>query len=444
LRILDLNWTRWNPAVASTMVGWPKPETDSKPDCMYHLVQTMLPEFKAAGFTHLLLPPPCLGAGGTLSDGYDLKDNYTQDGTAFGDSADLHALIHTAHTKFGLAIGLDLTLHQYDGYPNQEYKTKNFPKDPTCFAAGMGQTSRPGNVQPDSVPDVTGDYPDGDLAAYGNSDSYMWTQTIIWAQWMVSVFGYDFIRIDEAKGLHAPFVKALLDSPILKNTFAFGEYFDGNPAALSGYVNYWMGRRVSVLDFMFKFNAQNVCNNNSSVWMGALANCGFCLQDSMKAVTFVESHDTDNSIGEQVIWNKLIGYFLLLTFPGAPMIYYRDWSDDPFCYNLKERINNLLYIHQHLVAGDFQTRLDTDHQVFAFERLGFGTTPGCVCIVNNDQYNEHTNTIKTRYPPGTRLHEYTGNGGYANDIWVDDNWCITVTTPKNINGLSYLVYGVYL
>lgn len=444
MRILDLNWTRLNPAGTGTMVGWSQPETDPKPDCMYHLVQIMLPEFKAAGFTHLLLPPPSLGAGGSLSDGYDLKDNYVQDGTAFGDSADLHSLIHTAHTKYGLAVGLDLTLHQYDGYPNQEYKTAKFPKTPSCFAAGMGQTTRPGNVAPDSVPDTTGNYPDGDLAAYGNPDSYMWTQTIAWAQWLIKTYGYDFIRIDEAKGLHAPFVKALLESKGISNTFAFGEYSDGNPGALSGWVNYWMGRRPSVLDFTFKYNVGNICNNAGKQWMGGMSYNAYAIQDAMKAVTFVESHDSDNTPGEQVIWNKILGYAFLLTYPGVPMIYYRDWADDPNCYNLKERINNLMWIHQNLAQGDFVPRYDNDPQVFAHERMGYGSAPGCIAVFNNDPYNERTVRVQTRYWPGTRLHEYTGNGGYSNDRWCDSGGGITVTIPKNNNGLSYLVYGMEL
>ena len=443
MRILDLNYIKTvvtgdgNPPVEQ--VGWPMPTAT---DNMYKRVKAALPEYKAAGFTHLLLPPPCLGAGGKYSDGYDLKNNYIQDGTAFGDSADLHHLIHDAHVNYHLAIGLDLTLHQYGGYPNQNYPTPPFPKTPSCFAAGMGQTPRPGNVKADSVPDMEGNYPDGDLAAYDQPDRYMWTKTIEWAQWLIKTYGYDFIRVDEAKGLHAPFVKALLESPGINHTFAFGEYSDGNSAALSGYVNYWMGRRVSVLDFNFKYNVGDICNNSSRSWMGKLSGVGYCLQDSYKAVTFLESHDSDNSPGQQVIWNKLLGYAMLLTWPGVPMIYYRDWAHDPDCYNLKERINNLMWIHEHLIAGDFVSRLDTDYQVFAMERMGYGSVPGAVCFFNNDQYNSHTVTVKTKYWPGTRLHEYTGNGGYANDRWVDHNGNITVTVPPNHNGLSYLVYGM--
>jgi alpha-amylase len=438
MRVLDLNWTRSVTGVTGTQVGWPTPTATT---CMYSHVAQQMPEFKAAGFTHLLFPPPCLGAGGRLSDGYDLKNNYELDGTAFGDKEELIAAIAAAHA-LGLKVGLDLTLHQYDGYPNQIYPTLPFPKKSSCFAVGQGQRARPGNVQPDSVPDQTGNWPDGDLAAYDQPDRYMWNNSIIWAQWLIKTVGYDFLRIDEAKGMHAPFIHALLTSPGIIDLFAVAEYFDGQNYALGGYVNYWQQQRVSVYDFGFKFNVQNICNNNSKVWMGALANIGYCTVDPMHAVTFLESHDTDNSPGEQLIWNKALGYAIMHTFPGCPMTYYRDWSTDANCYGLKRTINNQLWIHEHLAQGDFVVRLDTDPQVFAHERMGYGSAPGCVCIFNNDQYNQHTNRIQTRYWPGTRLHEFTGNGGYANDRWTDGNGCITVTTPRNNNGLSYLVYGL--
>lgn len=438
MRILDLNYTVWSLALASTRVGWPTPTPTYS---MYKDAKSKLAEFKAAGFTHLLLPPPSLGAGGRYSDGYDLKNNYIQDNTAFGDAIDLHHLIHSAHTEYHLAVGLDLTLHQYGGYPNQIYPTPPFPKDPGCFAAGIGQIPRPGNVTADSVPDMAGNYPDGDLAAYDQPNRYMWTKTIEWAQWLVKTFGYDFIRIDEAKGLHAPFVKALLESPGLEHTFAFGEYSDGNPDALSGYVNYWMGRRVSVLDFTFKYNVGDICNNAGRQWMGNMASNAYAIHDSMKAVTFVESHDSDNSPGQQVIWNKILGYAFMLTYPGVPMVYYRDWANDPYCYDLKKRINNLMWIHEHLAQGDFVPRIYNDPQVFAHERTGYGQAPGCVCFFNNDPYNERVATSATKLWPGTRMHEYTGNGGYANDRWVDNHNNLTVTIPRNTNGLGFVIYG---
>lgn len=436
--ILNLNYVYWDAAKQSKVVGWPLPKT-STDLWPYQKIEVAAEEYKTAGFDAALFMPSTLGAAGIYSGGYDLKDNYTLSGTAWGSQAQLVAAIKTLHQQ-GISVYGDLVLHQMDGYPAQQYKTAKFPKTPPCFAKVPGQTSYPGNVAPDSVPDPSGGWPDGDLCAYDQPDRYMWNGAIAAARYLVDQ-GFDGFRIDEAKDLHAPFLCALIDA--LKGKFFFGEYFDGNPYALSGWVNYWMGRRASALDFMFKFNVGNICNNNSQVWMGQLSDIGYNMQDSMKAVTFCENADTDTSPGEQIIWNKQLAYDLMLTFPGEPMIYYRDWSDDPNCYNLKERINNGLWRWKNLAQGTFVTR-NADYQTFAHERLGYGSAPGCVCLFNNDQFSEHTVTVQTRYPRGTRLHEYTGNAGYSADKWTDYWGCITVTIPRNVNGCNSLCYGVYL
>jgi alpha-amylase len=164
----------------------------------------------------------------------------------------------------------------------------------------------------------------------------------------------------------------------------------------------------------------------------------------MKAVTFLDSHDTDTSEGEQIIWNKALAVGIQMTWPGLPMSFYKDWSSDANCYNLKSTINNGLWIHKNLAQGEFVVRLDTDPQVFAMERMGYEDVPGCICFFNNDQWNEHTVTVQTKHGANIRLHEFSGNAGYNADRWTDANGMLTVTIPRNNNGLSYLVYGVYL
>jgi alpha-amylase len=445
MAVLNLNYVVWDQATQSKVVGWPLPKTPAGLYA-YQRIEQAAPEYKAAGFEAALFQPSTLGAGGEYSSGYDKKDDYILDGTSWGSGAMGKSAVAALH-KNGLKVYGDLVLHQMDGYPNQQYTTKRFPKTPACFAVGAGQTARPGNVQPDSVPDTTGDWPDGDLCAYCPQGSYMWNGAIDAAIWLVEQMGFDGFRIDEAKDLHAPFLCALIDALVAKfpesAMFFFGEYFDGNPYALGGWVNYWMGRRASVLDFMFKFNVGDICNNNSNIWMGQLSNIGYNLIDSYKSLTFCENADTDTSPGEQIVDNKMLGYAIMLTFPGNPMIYYRDWSADPGCYGLKTGINNLLWINNNLAQGGFVTR-NADYQTFAHERLGYGNAPGCVCFFNNDQYNEHAITVQTRYPSGTRLHEYTGNSGYNADKWTDYWGCIDVTIPRNVNGCNSLVYAPYV
>lgn len=443
--IINLNYVYWDAVKQAKVVGWPLP-TSTQPLYAYQRIAKAAPEYKQAGFEAALFQPSTLGAAGEYSSGYDLKDNYILDGTSWGSGAMGKAAVQALHAQ-GMKVYGDLVLHQCDGYPNQRYNTAKFPKTPPCFARLTGVKSYPGNVWPDSVPDIEGNYPDGDLCAYDQPNRYMWNGAIDAAIWLTQQMGLDGYRIDEAKGLHGPFVQALVRALIKafpqKDLFFFGEYFAGNNAALGGWVNYWMDRLASVLDFGFKFNIGAICNNNSNSWMGKLSEIGYCMQDSIKAVTFCENADTDTTPGEQTIWNKQLGYDAMFTLPGEPMVYYRDWSTDPNCYGMKARINNGLWRWKNLAQGTFVTR-NAEFQTFACERMGYGSAPGVVALFNNDQWAEHTIKVQTRYSPGTRLHEYSGNAGYSADLWADWQGCITRTIPRNVNGCNSLFYAPYI
>lgn len=457
--IMNCNYMRWdatyvNPStgvVGTKVVGWPLPvlPTDL---FAYQRIAALAPEFKSIGIDRALFLPSTLGAGGVLSGGYDKKEDYIFDGTSWGNQAMCIAAINALHAM-GIRVMGDLVLHQMDGYPLQQYKSTIFPKTPTCFAwyPGMATSTGapipelPGNVAPDSVPDPSGGWPDGDLCAYDQPNRYMWDGAIAAALNQMTVLGIDDFRIDECKDLHAAFLQALIRAiqKVHPSAFFMGEYFDGNPYALGGWVNYWMDRLSSALDFMFKFNVGTICNNNSKVWMGQLSQIGYDMIDSMKSVTFIENADTDTTEGEQTIWNKQLGHDIMFTFPGEPMVYFRDWSTDPYCYGMKTGINNGLFIWKNLAQGSFITR-NAEYQTFSHERLGFGEAPGCVAFFNNDQWSEHSVRSQTRYSPNTRLHEYTGHNGYSADKWTDWQGCIDVTIPRNVNGCNSLVYGLYL
>jgi alpha-amylase len=442
--MMDTNWRFWNTATASDQVGWPQPTT-KQPLHAYERIAQMSNELRDAGFTVIRMPPSCQCAAGIFSDGYDKFNDYSIDGTAFGSGEMLRQCIAMIHANGMQAYG-DLVLHQYDGGPNNVYqypgsdpKIKNgrFPKTPSCFIGP------PPGVASDPVPDSQGNFGFGAMSAYLNSTppGYMHDGAIAAAQWLTATVGFDGYRIDDVKGTYAPIIFDLLHAAGISNIYAFGEYFTGQNSELWNWVHGYMQGRAAVLDFGFHFNVGGICNNNSNSWMGALSQIGYCAVDPSNAITFVESADTDNSQGEQIIWNKMLGYAIMLTFPGYPVVYYRDWSTDPGCYGLKPLINNLMWIHENLANGAFVPRLDTNFQVFVHERLGYSGKPGCLCGFNNDQYNEHTVTVQTSWPPNTRLHEYTGK--YNTDVWTDGNGNATFTLPKNINGMGYLVFAVW-
>jgi len=452
--MMDTNWRLVSDAGVVTL-GWPNPTTD-QPLWGYERIAKACAEFREVGFTAIRLPPSTKGAAGSFSGGYDLLDHYDIGTkkqpyvvpTAFGTGEMLRQCIATIHAN-GMQAYADVVFHQMDGgpgnvyeYPGSDPKIKNgrFPKTPSCFVGP------PPGVDVDPVPDSQGNFGFGAMCAYLHSTppGYMHDQTIAAVQWLMATTGFDAMRIDDAKGTFAPVIYDALHAAGIKGRYAFAEYFTGEPTELYNFVHGYMKGDCAVLDFGFHFNMGTICNNNSRAWMGAMANIGYCTLDSANAVTFCESADTDSSPGEQIIWNKMLAYAAMLTMPGYPCVFYRDWSDEPGCYGLKPLINTLVFIHEHFANGAFVPRLSTNSQVFVHERLGYDGKPGCLCFFNNDRWNAHTVTVQTSWQSGDRRHEYTGNGGYNSDIWVADGGFVTVTVPVNDNGMGYLVYAEWI
>jgi alpha-amylase len=407
-------------------------------------------EFRRSGFSAVLLPPFCKTASGAAADadGYGLFDNYDIGSknqffnipTRFGDRERLERMIGIMHAC-GLDIYADVVMHQYFGGDNGTYRyfgadgktlDGRFPKQPSCFVGS------PPRVPVDPVADPTGNFAFGDMVSYINSTpkDYMLSGAIDAADWLTRTLDLQGYRIDDVKGMAVEAVRRFLNSKSMAGRFAVGEYFDGNPSALHWWVwNSGMGGRSNVFDFTLHWTIQAMCNNNSRWWMGALEGAGFIAVDPLNAVTFVDNPDTDLSFGENVIWNKMLGYALILTAEGYPCVYYKDYSTDPGCYGLKPLIDNLIWIHENLAFGSTLTRWGNDAQVYVFERQGY---PGLLVGLNNDQWYGYTRTVQTSFGPNVQLHEYTGKHG---DIWTNGQGMATFTLPRNVNGLGYLCFS---
>jgi alpha-amylase len=407
-------------------------------------------DFRRAGFSAVLLPPLCKTASGAApdADGYGLFDNYDIGSknqvfnvpTRFGDRERLQRMIAIMHAC-GLDVYGDVVLHQYDGGNNGTYKyagpdgtTPNgrFPKHPSCFVGP------PPRVPVDSVANPQGNFGFGDMVSYMNSTpkGYMLNGATDAGDWLTRSLDLEGYRIDDTKGMAVEVVRHFLDSMSMAGRFSVGEYFDGNPSALHWWVwNSGMGGRCSAFDFTLHSTIQAMCNNSSRWWMGGLQNAGYIAIDPLSAVTFVENPDTDLSYGENVMWNKILGYALILTAEGYPAVFYKDYSTDPGCYGLKPLIDNLIWIHENLAFGTTLTRWGGDQQVYVFERQGY---PGLLVALNNDGSNSYERTVQTSFGSNVQLHEYTGK---HSDVWTDQQGRATFTIPRSVNGQSYLCFS---
>jgi hypothetical protein len=407
-------------------------------------------ELRQAGFTAVWLPPVLKNDTGAdaRADGYRPFDDYDigskpQKGstpTRYGSRERLQRCVATLRAN-GLDVYVDMVEHQRIG-DEQPFVFRYKGADGTN---GIGRFRKdPPNFLPQVPrdPDLGG--PPSQDIAFGRElapinakpHHYVFDNLIEAADWLTRGLDVQGYRVDDVKGLSTDFLLPFLNAKSMSQKFAVGEFFDGNPVLVNGWVfnPSGMGGRSSAFDFPLKFVLNGMCNNAGRFNMADLDHVGLTGISPIKSVTFVENHDTDTNPGQGIVFNKMMGYAYILTSEGYPCVYYRDYSTDRNCYGLKPFIDNLVWIHENLAAGPTEQRWK-DFNVFAYERLG---GPHLLVGLNNDPAGARTITVATGFGAHTPLHDYTG---HAPDVTTDGNGTVTLTLPANHNGLGYVCYS---
>lgn len=398
--------------------------------------------YKRIGYGTVALPPPAKAQGGQANnaDGYGLydafdlgnKDQCYAVNTRFGTLEQLRRLVAINNAN-GLETYIDYVFHQRDGGKNQTYQ----------FKSATGSSNGRWPLTPDSfkpadpVFNTEGNFAFGDMCAYVDSlpKGYMADNAVGNLDWIVRTLGVTGMRLDDVKGSNSSFVKRLATARTMGKLFKYAECFDGNPANLNAWVES-VGYSCSAIDFTMHWALKSVCDLGGDASQLLGYNAGYFRTNPFKALTYVESPDTDNSPGEQIAFSKGLAYWFLLTSEGQPEVYYRDWSSDPHCYNLARLINNLVWIHENLAFGKTISRYG-DHAIACLERSGY---PGLLTAGNWDTYNRRTITVQTEFGGNVQLHDYAG---HAEDAWTDSSGKVTITIPPNAygNGQSYVCYS---
>ncbi len=461
-------------AMTVSLIGWgrffdshgnkitvPAPSTDPGRPWLWDLLASEAADLASVGFDRIQLPPASKAQGGDGAgcDGYGLYDprdlgSKNQQGsvpTRYGTVDSLRRLVAVAH-RYGLAVDLDIVLHQLIGgqhatykYVGADGKTLNGrgAMYPGCFRRSPGAGTQPEDDVP--VPSADSGFGDEKVYQHCHPPRYTIDDALDYGDWLFRTTGADGARIDDAKGLWAPFVAEFMGHGSMADKPFYAEYFDGNLAKL----NWWatsspINSRSGVEDFNMHFAIQAACNNLNAQ---ALNGAGYAQWNSGLAYGFVDNPDTDTSPGEQVISSKMLGYAFLLTVSCKQvLIYGKDYFSGamwPGAYGLKPLIDNLIYINRTFAYGGQTTRW-VDRSVIVIERDGnggpVGNSPGLLSALNLDTYNVRRITCETSFGANTRLHDYTGHHG---DIWTDWQGNATFTIPANAytGGQSYLCFS---
>lgn len=371
---------------------WDCPRAEGKEGAWWLHVQARLDELAAMGVTSLWLPPSAKSShvdsmGYAPYDYYD-QGEFDQNGgvaTWFGTRDELKGLIRAAHDR-GISVIADAVLNHCDIGDTFEYHPLLNKQTKTHYTPKSGKFPRDwNNFHPSeySSRDAGAFY--GDLEGYELPDlchdnPYTYLGVMEYIGWLgdeQNGIGYDGFRYDAVKYYDSWIVQSIQE---WRKCFGVVEYWDGNKAAIRGYLDF-INDAASAFDFPLFYALREMCNT-SGYDMRRLWGSGLNAEWPMRAVTFCDNHDTDRS--QPIVTDKLLAYAYILTHEGVPCIYWRDFYN----YGLAlagsaNGIERLCQVHRDYAGGATQL-LYSDASLYIAQRCGYQHQSGLIVVINTD------------------------------------------------------------
>lgn len=401
---------------------------DSPPgEQWWNKLAKLAPQLREWGFTSLWIPPPCKGAGGGYSSGYDIYDYYDlgskdQAGTIptkWGTKEELLKFIGVAHAN-GLDVYADIVPNHRAGGAQGGYVYDRLVGSEATGRFTMAAWDFHHGGQGDWDMDVAGQR---DLAV---ETPYVRDGMYRWIRWFDKQTGVDGYRIDAAKHMPPSFTEGLLwqvQDGMGQQRFAVGEYYDGNPNTLQWWVDA-VQRRSAVFDFTLFFNLLDMAHGNGFYDMRRLRNR---FGDTQRSVTFCNNHDTfRRANGLHLYIRANLAYAFIMAAEGYPKVYWQDLFDDQG--NVRDWMTNLVWIH-HMLAKGTQIERWADNDLYVLEREG-----NLLAGFNDNTNSWRTEWVRTSFGPNVRLHDYALGVG---DVWTNQDGWARISVPPS----GYVMYG---
>lgn len=386
-------------------------------------VQVKVSDWSNAGIDAIWLPPASKAQNGPYSMGYDPFDyydfgEYNQMGsieTRFGSRTELENLINSAHNN-GLSVIADIVINHNSGGASQANPFTG-TNTWTDFQPMSGKFNRSyydfhPNDQQAADAGYFGGFPDLSHTKTYVQD-WLWKTDSSVAKYYKNVIGFDGWRFDYVKGFDSWVVNDWMSHA---GGFGIGELWDSNVNLLDSWTS---SANASAFDFACYYAMNDAFDGND---LTKLNNDMLWKRNSQKAVTFVTNHDTDE------IWNKMLAYAYILTHEGYPTMFYRDYEE----WLNKERLNNLMWIHNNLASGSTSI-LYADNDEYVARRNGWNG-PGLVVYINNSS-NWQERWVETNWS-NTVIKDYTGHSNWE-PTTQGGKW-VKIQVPPN----SYSVWSV--
>lgn len=381
---------------------WDSPSAENVPGAWWPRVQKEIANLAKVGFTAIWLPPPQKGYDVVSTNGayqpYDYWDlgEFDQKGgipTYYGTTASLQNLIGQIHAG-GMQALADLVIQHNSGADAQELNPISGQQGWTVFNPKSGQFPRNWQCFVPSPFDPTNPVDPGDptyngmpILSHHNPD--VSAAVLALARWLIEKIGFDGFRYDMVVGFQPWVIEGIQEYQYDKNGAAFAIYGVGEDWSQlqtieqwTSAANYESNNPVNAFDFPLRSILLNVCDTYGYSLTNLAAGNAFYNAEPMRAVTFVDNHDTDHS-NEMIVNDKQLAYGVILTHEGYPCVFWKDY----FVYGLAASgtpngIDALVAAHETYAGGGTQS-LWTDDNLYAIQRLGYGSQKGLAFVLNN-------------------------------------------------------------
>jgi alpha-amylase len=241
------------------------------------------------------------------------------------------------------------------------------------------------------------------------------------ANMLISEIGFDGFRFDFVKGYGSWMIRSIHERQYVRGKrlvfpFGVGESWssDGEIDAWLDEINAYNDNPISAFDFPLRYRLKDLCDTYGFS-LRRLADGGTLMAERPEhAVTFVDNHDFRGGDTPPIVNDKLMAYAFILTHPGYPCVFWRDYFEQGLGLPGSPRgIAALVDAHERYAGGDSFTR-HADDDLYIMERPGWDAAPGLIFVLNNrgDGWNG-TYVDTTRANTAYRPVAWSGRDGAA-------------------------------
>lgn len=252
-------------------------------------------------------------------------------------------------------------------------------------------------------------------------------EIINWGKWYLDTVGFDGIRLDAIKHISYLFITKFIDElreRSGKELFTVGEYWHHDINVLQKYIDD-TDSRISLFDVPLHYKFHNASNGNGQFDMRYLLKDTIMERNSVKAVTFVDNHDTQ--IGQALQswvnpWFKPLAYcVILLRQEGYPCVFYGDYYG--IMHNdiapMKDELDKLLYVRLNYAYGNQHNYFD-DFNIVGWTREGNEEhdNSGLAVLITDSLGGSKSMYVGKKFA-GLSFYDYSGNNNEV--VIIDEN-----------------------